>query len=238
MSNRAIRRAAERQATKAAAQSTPSNTSEAQFAANRANAQLSTGPKSDQGKFVSSHNALKTGLTGRTIVLPTDDVAAYESLVAAINQKFTPATDYEKHLVQTIVDTEWRLLRIPTLESGLYALGRAELAAEVVNEPDPQLRASMLEAHIFRTYQKDLRNLALQERRLRNQLKQTTAELHQLRQERLETAAATKEESARPEAQNGFEFSTPPTPPVSESVPAPEPPATGQTNLKAEALAA
>jgi len=245
MSNRAIRRAAERQATKAAAQSTPSNTSEAQFAANRANAQLSTGPKSDQGKFVSSHNALKTGLTGRTIVLPTDDVAAYESLVAAINQKFTPATDYEKHLVQTIVDTEWRLLRIPTLESGLHALGRVELAAEVANQPDPQLRASMLEAHIFRTYQKDLRNLALQERRLRNQLKQITAGLRQLQQERREAAEAaeaeaakTKEESAPPKVQNGFEFSTPPTPPAPVPVPAPEPPAADQANLKSEALAA
>jgi hypothetical protein len=100
------------------------------LAANRANAQLSTGPKSENGELVSSHNALKTGLTGRTIVLPTDDVATYEYLVAVINRKFAPADDYEKHLVQTIADTEWRLLRIPTLEAGLYALGRTELPAE------------------------------------------------------------------------------------------------------------
>ncbi len=210
MSNRAARRAAAHQA------------SEAQLAANRANAQSSTGPKSEQGKLVSSHNALKTGLTGRTIVLPTDDVAAYQSLVALINRKFAPANDIEQHLTQTIADTEWRLLRIPTLESGFYALGRHELAADCAHEPDPQLRATMLEAHIFRTYQKDLRNLALQERRLRNQLKQDTAELRRLQQERLEQDTAPEPRASASAAQakpeNGFEFSTPPA----HSFPAPE----------------
>jgi hypothetical protein len=198
MSNRAARRAAAHQA------------SEAQLAANRANAQSSSGPKTEQGKLVSSHNALKTGLTGRTIVLPTDDVAAYQSLVTLINKKFNPANDIEQHLTQTIADTEWRLLRIPTLESGFYALGRHELAADCAHEPDPQLRAAMLEAHIFRTYQKDLRNLALQERRLRNQLKQDTAELRRLQQERLEQETAEKTEAKPASVQNGFEFSTPP----------------------------
>ena len=268
MSNRAIRRAAERQANKAAkptaAQNNtlavqaqtdaappcgttctgrPETISDAQLAANRANSQLSTGPKSAQGKRVSSHNALKTGLTGRTIVLPTDDVAAYQSLVTLINQKFAPANDYERHLVQTIADTEWRLLRIPTLEAGLYALGRTELAAEVAQEPDPQLRASMLEAHIFRTYQKDLRNLALQERRLRSQLKQTTAELQQLQQERREASDATqKEQSSQtktaPAVPNGFEFSTPPTHSTHEHFPASEPAEPDQANFKSEAVAA
>jgi hypothetical protein len=241
MSNRAIRRAAERLAMKAAAQSNSTNISDAQLAANRANAQLSTGPKSENGKLVSSHNALKTGLTGRTIVLPTDDIAAYQSLVALMHKKFAPADDYEKHLVQTIADTEWRLLRIPTLEAGLYALGRAELAAdcpaEIKEAADPQLRAAMLEAHIFRTYQKDLRNLALQERRLRNQLKHDTAELSRLQEERL-AATEEKAEAAATQAApnpNGFEFSTPPAP---EPVLTPEPAAPSQTNLRSEALAA
>ncbi len=194
-------------------------------------------PRSEQGKLASSHNALKTGLTGRTIVLPTDDVAAYQSLVALVNRKFAPANDIEQHLTQTIADTEWRLLRIPTLESGLYALGRHELAADCAHEPDPQLRATMLEAHIFRTYQKDLRNLALQERRLRNQLKQDTAELRRLQQERLETAAAELE--AKPATvQNGFEFSTSPNQAPHQPVPAPDLAQPDQTNLKTEAIAA
>ncbi len=229
MSNRSIRRAAARQ--------TSPSISDAQLAANRANAQSSTGPKSEQGKLVSSHNALKTGLTGRTIVLLTDDVAAYQTLVALINHKFAPANDYEKHLTQTIADTEWRLLRIPMLESGLYALGRAELAADCAAESgeasDPQLRASMLEAHIFRTCQKDLRNLALQERRLRNQLKEDTAQLLRLQEERrAATAAEAGPAKPAPTQPNGFEFSTPQTQAV------PEPAQPEHIHLKSEAALA
>jgi hypothetical protein len=156
---------------------------ESQINANRANAQFSSGPSSPQGKLKSSHNALKTGLTGRTILLPSDDVAAYENFVAMLNKKYQPADDYQKHLVQTIADTEWRLLRIPLLETGHYALGRRELAAECADESDDQVRAAMLEALIARTYKKDLGNLALQERRLRAQLEKHVAELNHLQEE-------------------------------------------------------
>jgi hypothetical protein len=43
------------------------STSEAQFSANRANAQLSTGPRTEAGKRIASLNAVKTDLTGRTV---------------------------------------------------------------------------------------------------------------------------------------------------------------------------
>ena len=52
MSTRALRRAAERQAVK-----------DARLTANQANAQLSTGPKTPEGKAKSCLNAVKTGLT-------------------------------------------------------------------------------------------------------------------------------------------------------------------------------
>ena len=107
-----------------------------QINANRANAQFSTGPSSPEGKLKSSHNALKTGLTGRTIVLPTDDIAAYQNFVDLMHRRHAPEDDYEKHLVQTIADTEWRLLRIPTLEAALAALARTEITAECVPESD------------------------------------------------------------------------------------------------------
>ena len=52
--------------------------SPARLAANRANAQRSTGPTSPTGKATSSKNALKTALTGRTVLLPEDDAERYE----------------------------------------------------------------------------------------------------------------------------------------------------------------
>jgi len=42
-----------------------------------------TGPKTPEGKAISCMNALKTGLTGRTVLLPTDDAAAFEQHIQA-----------------------------------------------------------------------------------------------------------------------------------------------------------
>jgi len=162
--------------------------SQAQTEANRANAQLSTGPKTETGKAKSSHNALKTGLTGRTVLLPTDDVEAYTHHVERFLLDHQPSTDAEKTLVQSVADTEWRLLRIPSLESGIYAVGRRQLAAEFSGEPDPAVRAVMIEAQVFITFRKDLRNLALQETRLRRQRETDVAELQALQKQRKESA--------------------------------------------------
>jgi len=47
------------------------------LAANRANSLLSTGPRTDDGKRKCSLNAVKTGLTGVTVLLPAADAADY-----------------------------------------------------------------------------------------------------------------------------------------------------------------
>jgi len=78
MTDRSIRRAAERKARK-----------EARRAANQANAQLSTGPKTEEGKRKSSLNAIKTALTGATVLLPSDDVAEYQRHLAAYESEFS-----------------------------------------------------------------------------------------------------------------------------------------------------
>src|SRR5438874_10633244 len=99
-----------------------------QIAANQKNAQLSTGPTSDTGKTKSSLNAVKTGLTGRTVLLPGDDAALYEAHVSEFMKRLAPVGENEQNLVQSLADTEWRLLRIPALEMGIYAVGRIEFA--------------------------------------------------------------------------------------------------------------
>jgi hypothetical protein len=100
--------------------------SEARLAANQANAQLSTGPTSVTGKAASSLNGLKTGLTGRTVLLPGDDAAAaYQGLVESFVERHQPVGDAEQNLVQSLADTEWRLQRIPALEMGISSLPSA-----------------------------------------------------------------------------------------------------------------
>src|SRR5689334_5633182 len=157
--------------------------SEKQLHANRANAQLSTGPKTPEGKAASSLNAVKTGLTGRTVLLPSDDVAAYEAHVARFFAQHQPETDEEKTLVQSLADTEWRLLRIPALEMGIYAVGRLEFAAKFENQ-DASVVNALLDAQVFLSYQKQLNNLSVQEGRLRRQRDTDLAALKQLQDAR------------------------------------------------------
>src|SRR6185437_8296580 len=115
MTARSIRRAQERKAKKLARKSETNQVersfqaampavqpvSEAQVAANRANAQLSTGPSSNEGKATSCLNAVKTGLTGRTVLLHTDDAAEYQHYLAAYEKEFSPVGQRECDLVQS-----------------------------------------------------------------------------------------------------------------------------------------
>ena len=168
----------------------PPPVSDARRAANRANSQHSTGPTSAEGKAKSSMNAVKTGLTGRTVLLTTDDALAYQQHLNRHTAEFSPATDKEKALVQTIADSEWRLLRIAPLEAGIYAIGRRKLADLFPEEKDPTNRQALIDAEIFLTYRKDFSNLALQERRLRNQRNADIAQLETLQKDRRDKHAA------------------------------------------------
>lgn len=90
-----------------------------QLEANRRNAQRSTGPTSDLGKSVARFNALKTGLTASTAVLPHEDPNSYTSLRDSFVAAYRPDNAVEASLVEVIVNSYWRLLRA----------GRAEAAA-------------------------------------------------------------------------------------------------------------
>jgi len=208
MTARQIRRAAERKARKEerkqerkyeALVSKPPQ--DAKIIANRTNAQRSTGPRTEAGKAISSQNALKTALTGRTVLLPTDDRARYEQHLTHYFALWNPIGEHECTVVQLLADTWWRLLRIPYLEAAIYAKGRMELTDV---EPD------LLESEVYLKYEKQLRNLFLQERRLSNYADRLKAELQELQSQRqavlgdLVQAKAFREPVAD---ELGFEFS-------------------------------
>jgi hypothetical protein len=66
---------------------------------------------------------VSTGLTGRTVLLPSDDAKAYSDHMANFFISCEPATPEEEALVQDLAQTKWRLNRIPQLEEDLWALG-------------------------------------------------------------------------------------------------------------------
>lgn len=193
----------------------PASISNAQLAANRANAKLSTGPKSLDRKATSCLNAVKTGLTGRTVLLHTDDAAEYQRHVTAYEKEFSPVGPRERDLVQSIADTQWRLARIPGLEMAIYAQGRAQFAEEF-KDHDAALRPGLIELKTFLTYEKQIRNLQLQESRLARRREKEIAEFHALQEARKaeepqnvgQTLSSAGSSPVSPNA-NGFEFSTP-----------------------------
>jgi hypothetical protein len=234
MTPRSIRRAAERKAKKLAlkaarkdeaflalhepAEPLSYSISPAQLAANQANAQYSTGPASSEGKAKTSLNAVKTALTGRTVLLPADDAAEYERHVQAYDKELRPIGQRECALVQSLADIDWRLARVPVLEMAIYAKGRLQFANSF-DDHDASLRPGMIELETFFTYEKQLRNLQLQEARLARRREKETEELRRLQQERnqrekrdldvagkLYTAAQHDKKSFDP-ADYGFEFS-------------------------------
>jgi hypothetical protein len=189
-----------------------------QIAANQANAQKSTGPTTAEGKQRSSLNALKTGLTGRTVLMPGEDAEAYRVHCERFEEQFQPGTAEEQELVQSLADLRWRLLRCAQLEHNLFALGRVEFAQTFDHEPEP-VRSALIQAHTLRTYAKDLNNLSIQETRLDKRFQRELTELNRIQAERheeeriaLRQAAqlymqAKKENKPFNPAQLGFEFS-------------------------------
>jgi len=215
-------RAAEQAAAAAAATSETSDTatlSDARLAANRANAQHSTGPRTEEGKAKVSLNAVKTGLTGRTVLLSSEEAAPYQALLLEFEKALQPVGVEERALVQSIIDCRWRLDRIPGLEMALLTLIRNEWIARDPKYNNP-VTAVLTEMEIRRKHEKEFRNLHIQETRLARRREKEMAELLRLQQQRkaLEAAALARAAQARLLAAHrnqpfdlaalGFEFST------------------------------
>jgi hypothetical protein len=116
--------------------------SDRQIAANRLNAQHSTGPRSDASKQRVSRNALKHGLTGRDVVLPNEDPEEFDFFRAEVLADLAPVGALEFSLAEQIASDLWRLRRVPILEAALYRRGchnqRIERAQEVATMYESQ----------------------------------------------------------------------------------------------------
>src|SRR5580700_8733190 len=97
--------------------------SPAQIAANIANAQKSTGPKTQAGKNRSRLNAYRHGITGQILIFTAEDQQAFDKHCDGIRQSFEPIGPTELHLAQSIAEDYWRLQRARALENGIFALG-------------------------------------------------------------------------------------------------------------------
>src|ERR1700742_2689469 len=143
----------------------------------------STGPRTDEGKQRSALNALRHGLTGRTVVMPYEDMDQYHIFCRRLFQTLAPETALEEQYAQTFCDTQWRLNRARSLEDAMLSLGHSEEAGEIQTE-HAQVHAVLTAARVFRDDNKSFLNLSLYEQRLQRTLEKSLRELKALQAER------------------------------------------------------
>lgn len=91
-----------------------------QLAANRRNAQRSTGPRTGEGKKAVRLNALKHGMTAQTVLIPHECAADYHEIRAALIADYAPATSQELMLVDQVAAGYWRTIRARRVETAMF----------------------------------------------------------------------------------------------------------------------
>jgi len=85
---------------------------EQQLRANQQNAQLSTGPKTSEGKHKVSMNSLKHGFAGQTVILQPHEIPAYEKHFEAFRKEYKPVGPTEEFLVQSLADLSFSVTQL------------------------------------------------------------------------------------------------------------------------------
>jgi hypothetical protein len=97
--------------------------SQRKLEANRRNAQLSTGPRTEEGKSQSRQNALKHGILAPALLitkgLGAEDTTQFEELLGGLRLDLKPVGALEGMLVEKIAVCWWRQQRALRCEAGL-----------------------------------------------------------------------------------------------------------------------
>lgn len=188
-------------------------------AVNRENSLHSTGPRTEAGKQRTRLNALRHGLTGQTIVLPSEDLAAYQTFTKRFFDDLRPKGVLEQELVQTLADCKWRINRASAMANTLESLGIVEAAYPTAPDP-PEAAAALAAARAFCENTRAIATLSMYEQRLSRQFEKALSQFRELEAERRETERQQMLEAARllqvqkdkklpySPADDGFVFST------------------------------
>jgi hypothetical protein len=141
------------------------------MAANRANAQKSTGPRTNEGKAASKFNAVKHGILSREVLVAGENTEELTALHEWFQDDLKPVGPMEVMLVNQIVTNHWRLRRVLAAESGEIALSmdegvqkrtrRAELEKQCVQwalqgNPLPLMEASAVGCSLLQSWLRDV----------------------------------------------------------------------------------
>jgi hypothetical protein len=132
--------------------------------ANADNAQLSTGPRTDEGKRQSSQNARTHGLTAQHPVISDEDRAAFDQLRAQLHAETKPQGTLQQIVFEELVHAAWNLRRVRAMEAELNASAPDALLTDdpLLKAEGPGTQLDRLARHhtrIERTFFRSLREL-------------------------------------------------------------------------------
>jgi hypothetical protein len=85
--------------------------------ASRINGAKSRGPKTPEGKQISSRNAVRHGMLSKTILIEGESPERFAQLLTELKSELQPRPGIETTLVETMAVCRWRQLRLWGLES-------------------------------------------------------------------------------------------------------------------------
>ncbi len=127
--------------------------SPARLLANQRNAAKSTGPRTPEGKARSRANALKHGLTGEGVALPTEDRAEVDRRFESMQRELNPKGDLAEYLVRRVATMTVRVERCVRQETANLSTRVRHAEADFDDQ-----RAAEVE-HAFRNLADDPANL-------------------------------------------------------------------------------
>ena len=157
--------------------------SELQQEASRINGAKSHGALSPETQAICSKNSLKHGLTAKTLSLNEEEREDYTNLVKITFNHYRPISQMERHVIQSVVDLEWKIYKADIFESGILANGRMS-NREDLKDVEAAERYILIEGLIYQTYAKVLQNLTLQRSRIQRDLERRIKQFEAMRAER------------------------------------------------------
>jgi hypothetical protein len=134
--------------------------SPARQSANIANAQLSTGPRTPDGKARSAQNARKHGLSALRLLIGPEDREEFDQLLAGYQADIAPQGVLQQALFDELVAAAWNLRRIRVMEAELYS--RASTYTDLLDDDVLLSKLDRLARHksrIERTFHRSLKEL-------------------------------------------------------------------------------
>ena len=123
------------------------------------------------------------GLTGQTIVLPTEDHATYQRHSQSFLDECQPKGAIETQLAQSLTDTSWQLNRAAAIETNLLSLGITEME-DRIRANHPQAEDALAMALAYREHNRAFANISIYRQRLTREFERTLVLLRQIQAER------------------------------------------------------